>query len=69
MPPFRGTLTLEEACAMAKYLRTFVPGTEASRPDFENPAKSIPAPPTATEPVLDGPAVHFAPPTSASGPK
>jgi hypothetical protein len=35
MPPFRGTLTLEEAWAMARYLRTFVPGTEATRPDFE----------------------------------
>jgi hypothetical protein len=34
MPPFRGTLTLEEACAMARYLRTFVPGTEMSRPDM-----------------------------------
>jgi hypothetical protein len=34
MPPFRGTLTLEEAWAMARYLRTFVPGTEASRPDY-----------------------------------
>jgi mono/diheme cytochrome c family protein len=33
MPTFRGTLTLEEAWAMARYLRTFVPGTEASRPD------------------------------------
>jgi hypothetical protein len=32
MPPFRGALTLEEAWAMARYLRTFVPGTEASRP-------------------------------------
>jgi mono/diheme cytochrome c family protein len=34
MPPFRGTLTLEEAWAMARYLRTFVPGTEVSKPDF-----------------------------------
>jgi mono/diheme cytochrome c family protein len=33
MPLFRGTLTLEEAWAMAHYLRTFVPGTELSRPD------------------------------------
>jgi hypothetical protein len=33
MPPFRGTLSLEESWAMARYLRTFVPGTEASRPD------------------------------------
>ena len=33
MPTFRGTLTLEEAWAMARYLRTLVPGTESSRPD------------------------------------
>jgi hypothetical protein len=34
MPPFRGTLTLEEAWGMARYLRTFVPGTETPRPDL-----------------------------------
>jgi mono/diheme cytochrome c family protein len=34
MPPFRGALSLEEAWAMARYLRTFVPGTEVSRPDL-----------------------------------
>jgi hypothetical protein len=34
MPPFRGTLTLEEAWGMARSLRTFVPGTEVSRPDL-----------------------------------
>jgi hypothetical protein len=34
MPPFRGTLTLEEAWAMGRYLRSFVPGTEASRPNL-----------------------------------
>jgi mono/diheme cytochrome c family protein len=34
MPPFRGTLTLEEGWGMARYLRAFVPGTEVSRPDF-----------------------------------
>jgi len=34
MPPFRGALTLEEAWAIGRYLRTFVPGTEESRPDF-----------------------------------
>src|SRR5262249_3879383 len=33
MPPFRGTLTLEEAWAMARYLRTFIPGQESSRRD------------------------------------
>ncbi len=32
MPAFRGTLTLEEACAMARYLHTFAPGNEISRP-------------------------------------
>jgi Cytochrome C oxidase, cbb3-type, subunit III len=34
MPSFRGTLTLDEAAAMARYLHTFVPGTEVSRPDL-----------------------------------
>jgi hypothetical protein len=43
MPPFRGTLTLEEACAMARYLRTFIPGSEASQPDYGQPEKSTPA--------------------------
>jgi mono/diheme cytochrome c family protein len=33
MPPFRGALSLEEAWGMARYLRTFVPGTETPRPD------------------------------------
>ena len=42
MPPFRGALTLEESWAMARYLRTFVPGTEISRPDMDKdqPSKS-----------------------------
>jgi mono/diheme cytochrome c family protein len=35
MPPFRGTLSLEEACAMGRYLRTYVPGTEMSRPPLD----------------------------------
>jgi hypothetical protein len=44
MPPFRGTLTLEEAWAMAHYLRTFVPGTETSRPDAGQSQKPAAAP-------------------------
>jgi hypothetical protein len=48
MPPFRGTLSLDEAWVMARYLRAFVPGAEASRPDFEGKEKpaapEIPAP-------------------------
>jgi hypothetical protein len=46
MPPFRGALSLEEAWAMARYLRTFVPGTEASRPDT---SKSSSQPSTSTD--------------------
>jgi len=53
MPAFRGTLTLEEACAMARYLHTFVPGTEVSRvglgaaeaaPPAAGPAIPVPSP-------------------------
>jgi Cytochrome C oxidase, cbb3-type, subunit III len=50
MPPWRGTLSLEEAWAMARYLRTFVPGTEASRADFTAPDKAAPASPPVTSP-------------------
>jgi hypothetical protein len=40
MPPFRGALNLEEAWALARYLRTFVPGSEAPRPPTDEPAKT-----------------------------
>jgi hypothetical protein len=40
MPAFRGTMTLEEAWAMARYLRHFVPGTEVSRPVVDGPNKA-----------------------------
>ncbi len=36
MPAFRGTFTLEETWAMARYLRTFQPGTQIS-PPIEQP--------------------------------
>jgi hypothetical protein len=45
MPPFRGTLTLEEGWAMARYLRTFLPGTEVSPPDVRQPEKMAVPPP------------------------
>jgi hypothetical protein len=35
MPPFRGTVTLEESWALARHLRSFVPGTELLRPEFK----------------------------------
>jgi len=51
MPAFRGTLTLEEACAMARYLHTFVPGTEVSRPSTSSPAaENAPATKPSTTP-------------------
>jgi cbb3-type cytochrome c oxidase subunit III len=51
MPPFRGTLTLEEAWGVAHYLRTFVPGTEQPRPDRVEPAKPAEAPAKPAKPV------------------
>jgi mono/diheme cytochrome c family protein len=40
MPPFRGALSLEESWAIGRYLHTFVPGTEVSRPDLRQPGDS-----------------------------
>jgi mono/diheme cytochrome c family protein len=59
MPAFRGVLTLEETWAMARYLRTLVPGSEVSRPE-KTPEKA---------PVLieEGPA--FVPPAPKALPK
>jgi mono/diheme cytochrome c family protein len=45
MPPFRGAISLEEAWAMARYLRTFQTGTGVSKPDL-GPATG---PPTGTK--------------------
>jgi hypothetical protein len=42
MPSFRGTLSIEEAWAMARYVRTLVPGTEVSPPVLPPPKKSEP---------------------------
>jgi hypothetical protein len=48
MPPFRGALNLEEAWGIARYLRTFVPGTEVARPNLDQKApvqpSAVPAP-------------------------
>jgi tRNA A-37 threonylcarbamoyl transferase component Bud32/mono/diheme cytochrome c family protein len=43
-PSFRGTLTPEQAGGMARFVRTFEPGTETPRPDLDESAKP-PAPP------------------------
>ncbi len=42
MPPFRGALSLEEAWGLARYLRTFQPGTEVSRPDLGTGGRTNP---------------------------
>ena len=58
MPPFRGTLSLEEACAVGRYLRTFVPGTEVSRPaqdKAEKPAPPLPPAPKASDGAFNAP--------------
>jgi mono/diheme cytochrome c family protein len=59
MPPFRGVMTLEESWALARYVRTFIPGTEISRPDDNEPAKAGTQPgaaaPPAEAPVLPEP--------------
>ncbi|HUY33530.1 MAG TPA: cytochrome c [Pirellulales bacterium] len=39
MPTFRGALALEEAWALARHVRTFIPGSEVSRPDEGEPDK------------------------------
>jgi mono/diheme cytochrome c family protein len=44
MPPFRGAMTLEEAWGMARYMRTFVPGSEMPRPEFAPADKEVPLP-------------------------
>jgi hypothetical protein len=44
MPPFRGAISLEESWAIARHLRTFVPGTEVSRPDLGTPEKPMKLP-------------------------
>jgi hypothetical protein len=47
MPPWRGALSLEEAWALARHVRTFVPGNEVLRPDTYMPDKpaTVPMPP------------------------
>jgi hypothetical protein len=72
MPPFRGTLTLEEAWAMARHLRTFVPGREVPRPDLGRPNDSGGSGPArgsttgaASEPAQPSPVPPPPPPNSS----
>ncbi len=46
MPQFRGALALDEAWGLARYLRSFVPGTQMSKPVLRNPpGQTAPASP------------------------
>jgi Cytochrome C oxidase, cbb3-type, subunit III len=63
MPPWRGTLSLEEAWAIARYVRTFVPGTEMSRPDYGTPTPPGPSVPPA-QPAQNPPGPAPSPRTS-----
>ena len=71
MPAFRGILTLEEACAMARYLHTFLPGNEVSRRGSARPTRPAaagrdhPRPATAPPPALP---LTPAPPPSSNAP-
>jgi len=62
MPSFRGTLTLEEACALGRYLYTFAPETQASRPDLSEGGTS--AKPAASQPATSAPSPPAAAPAS-----
>jgi hypothetical protein len=70
MPAFRGTITLEEACALARYLHTFVPGTEVSRPDLGATAPAGPAAgaPASQPPPRPAAAAAARPPAPAPAP-
>jgi mono/diheme cytochrome c family protein len=56
MPPFRGTFTLEESWAMARYVRSFMPQAAISRPELgsDGPPNDG-AVPGAEAPVADPP--------------
>ena len=66
MPAFRGILTLEESCALARYLHTFLPGNEVSRPGL-GPAEI--APPAAAPPAAAPPAASPASTTTIPPPR
>jgi hypothetical protein len=69
MPAFRGTLTLEEAWAMARYLHTFIPGTEISRPDLGSSPSQPASAPTTTSPARVEPLPAPPPPPPSVGPQ
>jgi hypothetical protein len=70
MPQFRGALALDEAWGLAHYLRSFVPGTEVSKPVLRNPPgqpDSAPAAPAGTAAPARVSAVRIPPPNTIRG--
>ncbi len=77
MPSFRGVITLEEAFGLARYLHSFVPGHEVSRPGLGHDGSSG-TPPTQTTvppataptqaPIATPPPLPAPPPTTIPAP-
>jgi mono/diheme cytochrome c family protein len=69
MPPFRGTLSLEEAYAMARFLRTFAEGA-ASKPDVgKGGDRREQRPEELPRPKSEAPAPGGAPPAPPPAPR
>lgn len=73
MPSFRGVITLEEAHALARYLHSFVPGREVSRPGLGHEGSSSTPPtrsavPSASTPTSTPPATTTPSPTPVPAP-
>jgi hypothetical protein len=68
MPQFRGALALDEAWGLAHYLRSFVPGTEMSKPVLRNPpGQTVPAPAAPAAAPARVSAVRIPPPNTIDG--
>ena len=66
MPQFRGALSIEETWGIARYLRTFVPGTEASKRDLGSASNPNPqATRTSMTPTIRRPPVPAATPATS----
>ena len=68
MPQFRGAVALDEAWGLAHYLRSFVPGTQMSRPVLRNPpGQAAPVAPSAAPAASSAaPAASSAAPAASS---
>jgi mono/diheme cytochrome c family protein len=68
MPTFRGSMALDEMWGMARYLRSFVPGSQMSKPELRNPpGQAAPAPPAGSSGSAVGAPKAASSPTIAPG--